>query len=286
MSSSGRSAVGSQSRASVAVKALWVLCLSALFLGTSGELAYADDLQLNFAAVNQSPWTPGAATVYDNKFLLPDPPLSGHLDLGDFNVDPGSAALNALGNLIGINLKGLASLTMSPSGDFTAGLSASYHIDAGTVNLNYPEKVQLNLPTQVQSGQTFQVSASLPGPLNKLQITPVQLSALGGTGYTGLNNILNFSNAIYTPDRGFQTTFPYADAQLNIALKASAGVHAEACFLFLCDGGTINIAGIDYSTNIVDVNSLNGISVLGQTVLGYGTHTFDNTLALTVNPRI
>ena len=65
---------------------------------------------------------------------------------------------------------------------------------------------------------------------------------------------------------------------------ASAGVHAEACFLFLCDGGTINIAGIDYSTNIVDVNSLNGISVLGQTVLGYGTHTFDNTLALTVNP--
>ena len=227
MSSSGRSAVGSQSRASVAVKALWVLCLSALFLGTSGEPAYADDLQLNFAAVNQSPWTPGAATVYDNKFLLPDPPLSGHLDLGDFNVDPGSAALNALGNLIGINLKGLASLTMSPSGDFTAGLSASYHIDAGTVNLNYPEKVQLNLPTQVQSGQTFQVSASLPGPLNKLQITPAQLSALGGTGYTGLNNILNFSNAIYTPDRGFQTTFPYADAQLNIALKASAGVHAE-----------------------------------------------------------
>ncbi len=166
--------------------------VSALLLGTSARPAYADDLQLNFAAVNQSPWTPGAATVYDNKFLLPDPPLSGHLDLGDFNVDPGSAALNALGSLLGINLKGLASLTFSPSGDFTAGLSASYHIDAGTVNLNYPEKVQLNLPTQVQSGQTFQVSASLPGPLSKLLISPAQLSALGGTGYTGLNNILNF----------------------------------------------------------------------------------------------
>jgi hypothetical protein len=176
-------------------------------------------------------------------------------------------------------------VTFSPSGDFNAGLSASYHIDAGTLNLNYPERVQLNLPTEIDNGKTFQVSASVPGPLNeKLLVNAAQFVGTGGLGYSGLSSVLNYSTATFTPDRGFQTTFPYADAQLGISLKANAGIHAEACFLFFCDGGTIDLGSVNYSANLVDVNSLTGISVLGQTVLGYGTHNFDNTLSLTVNP--
>jgi len=268
-------------------KSLKIVCFASM-IAVAGLLvpaAEADDLQLNFAAVNQSPWTPGGATIFDNKFLLPDPALSGHLDLGDFNVDPGSAALNFLGSLLGINLKGLASVTFSPTGDFTADLSASYHINAGTLNLNYPENVQLNLPREIDAGKPFQVSASLPSPLNqKLQVNPAQFVGAGGLGYSGLSNVLNYSTATFTPDRGFQTTFPYADAQLGIDLKANAGVRAEACFLFFCDHGTIDLGGVDYSANLIDVNSLTGISVLGQTVLGYGTHNFDNTLSLTVHP--
>ena len=264
---------------------IFFLCgIAALFAGTFVTPVYGDDLQLNFAAVNQSPWTPGGATIFDHTYALPDPELSGHLDLGKFSVDPSGAALDALSSVIGIDLSGLASLKLSPVGDFMAGLNAKYHIDAGTLNLNYPEQVQLNLPTQVQAGQPFQVSAAFPGPLSKLQVSEGDFTALVGSGYNKLGQLLQVSNSIYTPDKGFNTTFPYADAQVNIDLHASGGIGARACFLFICDGGSINLGKIDLGTQIVDVNSLNGISVLGQTVLGYGTHTFDNTLNLTVNP--
>jgi hypothetical protein len=93
-------------------KSLKIVCFASV-IAVAGLLvpaAQADDLQLNFAAVNQSPWTPGGATVFDNKFLLPDPALSGHLDLGDFNVDPGSAALNFLGSLLDIKGVGVGDL--------------------------------------------------------------------------------------------------------------------------------------------------------------------------------
>ncbi|HKX00070.1 MAG TPA: PEP-CTERM sorting domain-containing protein [Bryobacteraceae bacterium] len=246
--------------------------------------AYADDLQLNFAAVNQNPWAPGGAQIFEHTYSLPDPELSAHLDLGKFSVDPSGAALDALGSIIGVDLSGLASLKLSPVGDFTAGLNAKYHIDAGTVNLNYPEQVQLNLPTQVQSGQAFQVSANFPGPFSHLQVSESDFSALGGSGYNKLGQLLQVANSQYIPDKGFDTTFPYADAQLNIDLHASGGVGARACFLFVCDSGTINLGSVDLGTQVLDVNSLKGISVLGQTVLGYGTHTFDNTLNMTVNP--
>jgi hypothetical protein len=264
-------------------KVFLVSSLAVFITGTLETPLYGDDLQLNFAAVNQSPWTPGGATVFDNKFLLPDPELSGHLDLGRFNVDPTGAFLDFIGNLVGLDLGSIASVRLSPVGDFKAGLSASYHIDAGTVNLNYPEKVQLNLPTTVQAGQPFQVSAAFPGPISKLSFSPGQFAALGGSGYSGLSPLLHFQNSVYTPDRGFTTTFPYADAQLNLDLQASASIEARACLIF-CGTGSIDLGSVNASTQIVDVNSLNGISVLGQNVLGYGTHNFDNTLALTVHP--
>lgn len=268
-------------RATSAVRAIALSGIAVLICFTP---ANADDLQLNFAAVNQNPWAPGGAQIFEHTYSLPDPELSGHLDLGKFSVDPSGAALDALGSIIGVDLSGLASLKLSPVGDFMAGLNAKYHIDAGTLNLNYPEQVQLNLPTQVQSGQAFQVSANFPGPFSKLQVSESDFSALGGSGYNKLGQLLQVANSIYTPDKGFDTTFPYADAQLNIDLHASGGVGARACFLFVCDSGTINLGKIDLGTQILDVNSLNGISALGQTVLGYGTHTLDNTLNLTVNP--
>src|SRR4029079_16405555 len=93
-------------------KSLKIVCFASV-IAVAGLLvpaAKADDLQLNVAAVNQTPWTPGGAPVFDNKFLIAHPVLSGHLDFGDFNVDPGSAALNFLGSLLDINLKGLASV--------------------------------------------------------------------------------------------------------------------------------------------------------------------------------
>jgi hypothetical protein len=60
-------------------------------------------------------------------------------------------------------------------------------------------------------------------------------------------------------------------------------LNAEACVLGQCVDGNIDIPSIDLGTNIAHASTLDGVSVLGAQVVGYGTYSLGAGATVTVN---
>ena len=256
------------------------VCTWAL-LGVCAAPARADNVtvKLNFATANQSQWTAGPAFIRDASLAIPDPALSGSINLGNIDMDPFSAALDFIGNLLDINLSTGAHI--SPVADFSVGLEAGYHVNSGSLDLDYPMKAQINLPDVVDAGTPFDVSVTFPTPggVSPLQMAASGLTSLqssfqnaGGSGYSNMNPFLTSAANIglfdLTP--GFNTTFPYAEAHLNLNLSASGALRAEACvFLLGCAGDDLNIGGVNLSQQLFGIDTRTGIEVLDQPFVSF-----------------
>ncbi|HEU4618371.1 MAG TPA: PEP-CTERM sorting domain-containing protein [Gammaproteobacteria bacterium] len=258
--------------------------LCAAVIASFGSAAHADVIPLNFATVNQSLWGPGNAVVYDGSLSLPDPYLQTHVSVPGFGVD----ATGALLDFLGVGNIG-PSLTVHPEADVTAGVTAGYHINSGAISLNYPEQVVLDVPDSVQAGQPFTVDLRYPGTFDDVSFlrsavsqsgVPSVLAAAAGGGYAAgpLTPFLTSGPLIedlVTPQAGFTTTSPYAEAYVRATLLASANIHAEACiglgpFGEVCpvDGDiSLGTTKVLDDSDILKLSTLTGLSVLGQDVL-------------------
>jgi len=233
----------------------------------SAAVAEVTTSNLNFATVNQNLWGPGSASVIDESITLPPPTgLSGSLSPGDFK-DPASAVASFLGFDVGVSI--------APTASFNAALSASFHANTGSIDLNYPTTIELTLPNQVQAGQSFTVSATPPGPVSLSTLAKTQIAAVvgaAGAGYSsgGLSQFLIPDLASgFQPVAGFSTVFPYAEAKVNLDLAAAGQITSKACLIFCVDGPTIKLGSIDLSQQIFELSTLNGLKVLDQTVVPF-----------------
>lgn len=252
-------------RAASSVVALSVAAWCAL-IGAGHASASVIDTNLNFSAVNQNLWGPGEAIVADRTISIPDPAVHvDNLSPGSFS-DPTSAIAHFLGVDVGVKI--------SPTASFSAGLTASYHVNTGSYDVNYPAAVRLRLPDQVVAGQPFTVSAEPPGPV-ALSANPVvsqtALAAIAGAGYStsslAYRSVVN--EGLLAPVPGFATQFPYAEARVALDLAASGGVDARFCLVVVCPGKTFNFQTVDARQQIFEVNSLSGIQVLNQPVVSF-----------------
>ena len=225
------------------------------------------DENLNFAAVNQNLWGPGEALVVDQSISIPDPAIHvDNLSPGSFAVDPASAIASFLGINVGAKI--------APTVSFSADLSASFHANTGSFDVNYPTTVNLTLPDQIQAGQPFTVSAALPGPISlpiQKALSPATLTALAGSGYTSpllTKSLISTVGNILTPTAAFSTQFPYAEAKVNLDLTASGGATVGFCII-LCAEKDFKFAAVDEHEQILELNSLTGIQVLNQPVVSF-----------------
>ena len=248
--------------------------------------ARADTVQLNFATVNQNLWQSGPAYVKDDSIsTLPDF-FNGSVSLSDIDLDPISAALDFLSNVIGINLS--TGVSIAPTATFTAGLEAGYHINSGSIDLNYPTTVSLTMPDTVQLGQPITISADYPAAISPYSVPASAFSAAQNVfttdpGYSGpvSKYALPTSALDFTPVGGVTTVFPYAEAHLNLDLQASAALNLKACvFLLGCDTEGLTLGSIDGSQQLFEVNTLNGISILGEPVIPFNASNIDLPLGL------
>src|SRR5579885_187923 len=145
--------------------------------------ALAEDLNLNFATANQSLWGPGSATVLGDSFNIVD--INQDLHLPKFDGDPISGLLDFLG------LGDVASVSLSPSAVGAAKLTASYQVNSGSIDVNYPQQVLLNLPGSIQAGQPFNVGLVYDtfenaGPIRFSSVNYADFlnSAAAGDGYS------------------------------------------------------------------------------------------------------
>ena len=264
--------------------------LAVLWMGTALP-GRADTVTqyLNFAAVNQSQWQAGPGTVIDRTYSLPDPALSANVTAASINTNPAGALLDVLGGLLGISLDDLASVKLTPQASFSAALTAQYHINGGTLNLNYPTDVQLTAPSQITSGKTFTISSGIPdnsaSPLSKLQVPVSQLTAAAGAGYAALGEALGYdTQSGFRTSAGFTTTFPYADASVGVNFQASASIQAQACVLLFCGGGSIDLPSVGKNVQVVEVNTLNGIKILDNNFVSFNqTYSADGFVDLTLH---
>jgi hypothetical protein len=246
-----------------------VTLVSVLVLGTAC-LTHASviDSSLNFATVNQNLWGPGTATIVDESITLPPPDgFSGSVSLPNLE-DPTSAIADFIGIDVGAHL--------SPTVTFDTGLTASFHANTGSIDLNYPTQVSLSLPDSVQAGQSFTVSAALPGPPQLSQFAALPVSALvgaAGTGYENpnLNRFLTsvVGGALLQPTAGFTTVFPYAEARVNLDLTATGSVASEVCLVFCIDGPTLDLGSVNLNQQLFELSTLDGLRVLDQSVVPF-----------------
>jgi hypothetical protein len=249
---------------------------------------HGDPLTLNFATVNQSLWGPGNATVMDGFYAIPDPAINQPFNLSDFDVSPTGALLSFLG-LSDIG----PSLTVHPSADVTAGITASYHVNSGSIDLNYPQQAVLSLPDTLVNGETFNVGLNYPGTslAIKFQASNFQsaLQAAGaGAGYTTarISALLpSFINSLESPQPGFTTVSPFAEATIHADFSVAANLHGEACIgLAVTEwcpfDGDISLGSTALDQDILKLSTLTGLQVLGQSVIDLSNTRFDLPLGL------
>ncbi len=248
-----------------------------------------DTLNLNFAAVNQSLWGTGPAGIFGDSISIPDPALHASVTLPRLDVDnPASAVLSFITDSLNLAnpLDGLISVSVAPAATIDASLTAAYHVNSGSFNVTYPTSIKLNLPDQILPGQSFTVSASAPSASDGPSLLSQVLSggsvvSGGGAGYA----LFLQENNQYVANAGFSTTFPYATADLNLNLTVSGGLNLEACAI-VCISDDLNIDAQNFDTSIFHASTLDGVSVLGQNVLGYGSYDLGAGASVTVHPPI
>jgi len=258
--------------------------LCGLSLGASA--AHADTVQLNFATVNQNLWQSGPAFIHDDSIsTLPDF-FSDSVHLDKIDLDPFSAAIDFLSNVIGINLS--TGVSIGPTASFSAGLEAGYHVNSGSIDVNYPTTMNLLLPDTIQVGQPFTISADYPAAISPYSVPASAFSAAqnvfsANPGYSGpvSKYALPTSALDFTPVGGVTTVFPYAEAHLNLDLQASAALNLEACvFLLGCDTEGLSLGSINGSQQLFEVNTLKGVSVLGEPVIPFNATNVELPLGL------
>lgn len=231
--------------------------------------AAATPVQLNFAAVNQNPWGSGAAVIIDRTYRLPDPHLTANVNLGEIETDP----MALLADLLGFDAD--LGLSVHPSASFSAGLTASYHINGGALSVNFPQQVELMLPDSIPAGR-FTVSARYPDddpvpPAWGRQFGIGAVTTVAGAGYGQFFNHPVMINPLeLTPVAGFSTTFPFAEARLGIDVAAHASINVEACAIVCVDVADVNVPSIDYHQQLLEISTLTGIEVLDRPVVQLG----------------
>ncbi|MCD6672145.1 MAG: hypothetical protein LT106_04755 [Burkholderiaceae bacterium] len=188
------------------------------------------DVNLDFAALNQSQWSPGPAVNENAEYRFPDPYFSANVNLGRVELDPVGTLLGFIGDFLGIPL--VTGASIAPRAAITTGFDAGYHVNSGSIDLAYPTQVILSLPDQVNYGETFTVSAQpFSGAASASPYRSVDLAGLLGTD--AADKLSRFSTVGSNPGQlaphaGFTTRFPYAEANLAFHLDASAQLNAEA----------------------------------------------------------
>ncbi|MCC7007999.1 MAG: PEP-CTERM sorting domain-containing protein [Acidobacteria bacterium] len=235
-----------------------------ILLGTA-TAAGAEPIQLNFAAVSQSPWAAAKAFVLDKTLQIPDPHFSGHVD-PTIETSP----IDALLDILGISLD-IGSLKIHPSATFDAGLTAHYHVNGGELNVNYPRDLELNLPDRIPA-DPFTISASFATGVTPPRQFPIAtVTSVAGAGY-GLfvGSPMMASQFAFRPAAGFTTTFPFAEARLDVNVDASASINLEGCILTCFDLGSVDLPSVHHDQEILEVSTLKGLYVMGQPVFEFG----------------
>jgi hypothetical protein len=255
----------------------WTLLLGGLVGAALASPASAGPItfNLNFATTNQSQWTNGAPINEGQSINVPDPYFSQNVRMDSQSLDPYNAVLGFIGDFLGLNL--VTGVSIAPTASITTGFNASYHVNSGSLDLNYPERVTLTLPNGVQAGQAFSVGAAFaPSASGDPVLLASQLgSGVIGSGYQSpaIQQLLGSTvGGVLTPKAGFVTTFPYAEANVTFDLQASGSLNAQVCvFLAGCaTADTFTLEGIDEHEQILELSTLSGLTVLDQPVIGFG----------------
>lgn len=231
------------------------------------------DVNLDFAALNQNQWAPGPAINENAEYSFPDPHFSANVKLDKVELDPVGTLLGFIGDFLGIPL--VTGVSIAPTAAITTGFDAGYHINSGSIDLAYPTQVILSLPDQVNYGETFTVSAQpFSGATSASPYRSVDLAGLLGPEAADKLSQFSIVDSVpgqLTPQAGFTTRFPYAEANLSFHLDASAQLNAEVCIpLVGCDSADpLKLAGIDKDVQLLELNSINGLKVLDQDVVSF-----------------
>jgi len=240
--------------------------------------------QLNFVAVNQSPWAAGNAFVVKDKFLIPDPHFKGDVSLPTTSFSPTGALLDFLG------VGGIGDIKAAANASFAAGLTATYHINGGELDISYPQEVRLNLPDRIPVG-TFQVSAEyahggVDGPPWATSARSVDLGFLttkAGAGYAQTAFELQSTLGRVDQVASLSARFPYAEARLDLDVKASGNLKLEGCVLLCFDIGTLEFGKADFSQQILEASTISGVKVLNQPFVEFGKENDIGWANLTVH---
>ena len=127
------------------------IALMLAVVGSTPAAATSLDVNLDFAAFNQSQWSPGPAVNEDVQYRFPDPYFGATADLARVSLDPVGTLLDFVGDFLGINL--VTGISIAPTATFTTGFDAGYHVNSGSIDLSYPTQVTRSLPDQVNYGE-------------------------------------------------------------------------------------------------------------------------------------
>lgn len=272
----------------------------ALLVPWLGSAAAASlDVNLDFAAFNQSQWATGPAVDENAEYRFPDPYFTAKADLSKVTLDPVSTVLGFIGDFLGIPL--VTGVSIAPTASITTGFDAGYHINSGSIDLSYPTQLTLSLPDQVNYGEAFTVGAqafSAAGSASQYRVADLA-SVLGSAaaGKVSQFSAVGTAAGYFAPQSGFLTRFPYAEANLDFHLDASAALNAELCVpIYGCTGSdALTLEGINKDVQVVELNSLDGLKVLDHDVIafnqqfdlpgGVGTLTFQSPSGLSVEGK-
>lgn len=247
------------------------LAFATMYCAVASAASY--DVNLNFAALDQSQWAPGPALDESAEYRFPDPYFSTSVPLGNMTLDPVGALLGFIGNFLGIPLA--TGVSIAPTATLSTGFEANYHVNSGSIDLAYPTQVVLSLPDQVNYGEAFMVGAQrYSGAGSASSYRSAAVAALLGS--PAADRLDRFATAgaeagLVTPQAGFATQFPYAEARLDFHLDASAQLNAQVCAAFLGCGQTdpLSLQGFDKTVQVVELNSLSGLRVLDRDVIAF-----------------
>lgn len=109
-----------------------VIALTLAAVGSTPAAATSLDVNLDFAAFNQSQWSPGPAVNEDVQYRFPDPCFGATANLARVSLDPVGTLLDFVGDFLGMNL--VTGVSIAPTATFTTGFDAGYHVNSGALS--------------------------------------------------------------------------------------------------------------------------------------------------------
>ena len=241
--------------------------------GHPAGLAEDVSANVNFSAVNQSPWDPGAALV-----LSQDKNLSATInaDLPTLNGNP----VQDIASLLGVDLSSIANAGVSIGGSVTGkfSLDLGYTVSGGQVNVNYPALTTLTVPTHstitgasngLSPGTALTLSDNFqPGLAQTFSAPLSKFVQIAGGGYQVGNQSAGPTSIIQVKSPSFSTQFPSAAVWANVNYNVGFGGYVEAAakvagICIACYRQDFTIGTGQQSFELLNVNTQQ-VTILGQ----------------------